>query len=669
MPTIPITIRAENNGVEQVFNRTASAASAMGTAVKNSASGIAQSLKNAVADTEQLKGSLEGVRNAGAGLALASAGALRMAEGFAQAATEAEALGAKMETLLSAAGMSGASEQVRALGDEIAKVASGDNDTIAAELAQAIATGRTRGLVQYGIVIGETGKKAIEAAGEISEAARAQETTNQIMSAGAAAVSRLRENLSTSAQAMNEANHRMAELEEGIGEGSKNAKAAILTGILNPLMSIAEANPGLQEAAGHVLYIGASAGTAIGGILGLGAQVGLLTLAFPNLGAASLAAFTTMKAAAASTIPFLLGVAKALAVPFAILAAGAAVGIAGYEALRATGVLGKDQKSTAEILADTRKTLLGDPAADAAASMNAATSGAGTLPSGFTESVGGVMMEGDATSDGDASTSSDSKAAEKAAKQIERNTAQSIRAMDKSKKQREREAKAALKAQEKEDKYREKLADKLSDSRMEVALERLSASFDVDIARLESTKTEENSAAVELKIKQLEAARLIKEADLKASFSDSEAEGNGREIARIKADSLLARAGIAFSKASREESGTGSDFTRAMQRRASGGGGAIGGSMFGMASGNYGSGSFVGTDPRAMAAGIAAARNGVAAFGGFDGVRADISGGRQKTPSIKATVIEVLSEAFGKRNIQIALQLDEGGVSSGDNWR
>lgn len=321
-------------------------------------------------------------RNTGAAMTVAGAAGLVISEGFAKAALEADALGAKMTALLNGANLSGAKEQVKGLADELAKAGQGDNDEIAKNIASALATGRVSALKQYGVVLSDTAKESIKAAEANGELAGQQELVNQVMLAGASAVKTLRANSSEAALSIFEMEHRMAELAEGIGVGSAAAKAALYEGVLSPILSILEASPSLQASAGAFLYIGSAAMTAGGSILTVASQIALTATAFPGIGASATAAFGVVKVAAASTIPFLTGVATTLAIPFAILAAGAAVGIAAYEALRAMNIggFGDSHKSTAEIMADTRKTLMGDPAADAKAAVDSVMQSAPPMP-------------------------------------------------------------------------------------------------------------------------------------------------------------------------------------------------------------------------------------------------------------------------------------------------
>lgn len=385
MALSPIAIRLTAVGeaaVAGAFGNIGTAAHRMGDAIASESGRSAASLSTTARAASSLTDRLGAIRNAAAGIAVGGAAAGALAEHLAGSFVEADRLGGKLESMMKGKGLEEGIGKVRELGNAIAGLTGGDDDEVSAAIAAAIASGRTAGLREYGIVIDAAGQAAIAAAGKISIQAKSQETLNQVLRAGGAAINNLKEGMDASTVAMGEMGVRWGNIEEGFGRGAAKVKGALYAGVLAPLFSILETNPGLQETAGGILSIGAAATSAVGGVLGLGSQAALTALAFPKIGAAATAAFTTVKVAASSTIPFLLGVARALAVPFAILAAGAAVGIAGYETLRAANIggFGDTHKSTAEIMADTRKLLMGDPAADAAAATKAAMA---ALPAGM----------------------------------------------------------------------------------------------------------------------------------------------------------------------------------------------------------------------------------------------------------------------------------------------
>jgi hypothetical protein len=359
--TLDIVLRAlGQDQVKSALEGVGDSAKKAGEDVSRAGADSARSFDGAIASAVSLTEKLEDVRNTALKVGAGGAALLALGNHLADAALKADGLGSTMAALLSGAGMEGATEKVKGLADEIAKVAGGDNNAIAVEISRAIATGRTKGLAQYGIVIGEVGQQAIKAAGEISEAAGKTEVSNQIMLAGAAAVAKLRENSSEAALSLSEMQHRMKKLSEGVGQGAANAKAAILGGILSPVMSVLEASPGLQTFAGGFIEIGGAGVTAGASMVAFASQalisaekLGILGFAkaadvaasgrVATASGISAAAITAEGNAAlvASGKLAALGRAKALAAGAAKvlgpIAAGVTLGVMGYDALRPEG--------------------------------------------------------------------------------------------------------------------------------------------------------------------------------------------------------------------------------------------------------------------------------------------------------------------------------------------
>jgi hypothetical protein len=274
--------------------------------------------------TENLTRSVEAFRNGAAAFTAVSAGVALFANHLSDSFLEADRLGGKLESMLSGKGLSAGIEQVKQLGNEIAGLTGGDDDQIATAIAGAIASGRLNGLREYGIVVSAEGQAAIEAAGKISEQAKAQETLNQVLIAGGAAAGVLRAGMDESTIALGEFNVRWGNLEEGIGQGAAKAKAAILGGLFEPLMRLAEANPGLQDTIGYILYIGGSAGSVIGSVLTLGSQAALTAMSLKTMGITGVGSFAAIRtgaiaagaatwAAIAPLLPLILAIAAGVA--------------------------------------------------------------------------------------------------------------------------------------------------------------------------------------------------------------------------------------------------------------------------------------------------------------------------------------------------------------------
>lgn len=284
---------------------------------------------------------LETVRNIGVGLAAIGGVGMVIAEGFTQAALEADTLGSKMAALLNGVGIGDAKDQVADLGLEIAKLVGGDDDEIGKAIAQAVATGRVRSLAEYGIVVDKLGQEAITAAQKISAQAGAQEALNQVIKAAGPALDQLRANSSDAALALGEMDVRWGNIEEGIGLGTSKVKAALYNGVLAPIFDIVEASPALQETGGYIFAIGSTALSAGGGILGLVAQVGMAIPALEKMGLQGVFSLSAIRTAAMSATVGLN--MMTLGVTAIAVAAAATVGYVAFAFGQHMGWIDKEQ--------------------------------------------------------------------------------------------------------------------------------------------------------------------------------------------------------------------------------------------------------------------------------------------------------------------------------------
>lgn len=340
-------------------------------------------LDKANSSAERLQGTLSNLTAIGAGATIAGGIGLAMSESFINAGLEADRLGAKMATLLTGAGLSGSIDKVKALSEQLAALRGGDDDEFAATISQAVATGRTRSLIDMGIQIDELGQKNIEAAGKISVAAKQQATLNEVLRAGAGAVETLKATTSETSQTLGKFTVDVGNMQENIGMGAAKAKAALVGGILSPLMGIGEQKKGMQESAGAVLFYGSSALTAAGTVATFAGSIGQAYLALQAKRAASIAdtiatgantvagdinvatmGAETVAAGRASIAYTALARAKMFAMsPVGILGAGLAVGGIGAEAIRRVRVAAGDETapgSFGEMLSNTMARITGD---------------------------------------------------------------------------------------------------------------------------------------------------------------------------------------------------------------------------------------------------------------------------------------------------------------------
>jgi len=285
---------------------------------KEEADKLTDSVEKATDSIGKLHSAFENARNWGAGMAAAGAAGMVLANNLSDAFVEADRLSGRLESLMRGKGLADGIDQVRALGAEIAGLTGGDDDAIATGIAEAVASGRLTSLKQYGIAIDAVGMSAIEAAGKVSDQAKSQEVLNQVLRNGKIAADNLRDGMDEGTAKLGELDVRMGNLQEGFGRGATKIKAAVLGGILEPIYSILETSPALQETTGAFLTIGSGALTAGGSVLGLAAQIGMATAAFPALGVSGTAAMASISAA---SVPVIIALGQILAV--ALLAAAA----------------------------------------------------------------------------------------------------------------------------------------------------------------------------------------------------------------------------------------------------------------------------------------------------------------------------------------------------------
>lgn len=301
MPISPIAIRLTAVGeaaVAGAFGNIAGAAHRMGDAIASEGGRSATSLGLSEKAAQSLSDRLGTVRNAAAGIAIAGVAAGALAEHLTSSFLEADRLGGRLESLLKGKGLEDGIGKVKALGNEIAGLTGGDDDAVAAAIAGAVASGRTAALREYGITIDAAGQAAIAAAGKISIQAKSQETLNQVLRAGEAAVKNLKDGMDASTASLGEMGVRWGNLEEGFGKGAARVKASLYEGVISPIFDLLEASPGLQETAGGIISIGAAGLSAAGSIVGFTAQLGQSYLALRALQAARIANTTAAGAGA-----------------------------------------------------------------------------------------------------------------------------------------------------------------------------------------------------------------------------------------------------------------------------------------------------------------------------------------------------------------------------------
>lgn len=347
--TLDIILRATGaDQVKSALQSVGDAAKKTGSDVQKAGSDSAKSFDGAGASAVSLTEKLEGVRNTAIKVGAAGAAMLALGESLSANYQEADRLSAKMESLLAAKNLSGASDQIKQLASDLSDVTNKDDDELGAQIASAVASGRVAALRDLGIAISAEGEASIAAAGKISAHAKSQETLNQVLKAGAAAVEEMKARLDPATVAVGKFNKDWSNLGEELGKGATRSKAAILGGLVSPTVEFLKLNPGLTATAGSIIEIGGVAVTSGASLVGFAAQaliVGekLSILGFAKVADAaasgrvaiasgiSAAAITTEgNAAALSAGKFgLLGRAKMLAMsPLGKLGGAAALGVA-----------------------------------------------------------------------------------------------------------------------------------------------------------------------------------------------------------------------------------------------------------------------------------------------------------------------------------------------------
>ncbi len=321
-------------------------------ALKDGFKGVGSDAKAAESSVGGLVGSLAKI----AGVNIGAAALRSVSNNLIQAGLEADTLGSKLSTMLNKNEMGAAIGDVQKLGKELSVVTGVDDDEIAKNIASAVTKGRLGGLVEYGIIVDEAGKKSIEAAKGVSELAGRQETLRQVMRAGAEAVGEMRAASSDAALGIGEFDVAFGDAQENVGIGAAAMRAKWLSNFTPILKSLGEGDASALRFAGGLLETGNMAVSAltplysvVEGVLAYKNATNLSKLArIAETGATGAATIATTantaavvangNAAAAATLKF-----RALALarsPLGIAGAGILLGGAIYNATRDEGEAG-----------------------------------------------------------------------------------------------------------------------------------------------------------------------------------------------------------------------------------------------------------------------------------------------------------------------------------------
>lgn len=271
--TLDIVLRAlGQDQVKSALAGVGDAAKKTGEDVSKAGADSANSFDGAGASAVSLTEKLEGVRDTAVKVGAAGGALLALGESLSANFVEADRLSAKMESLLSAKGMSGASAAIKQLASDLSDVTGKDDDELGAQIAASVASGRVSSLRELGIAISEQGQASIDAAAKVSDHAKAQETLNQVLIAGAAAVGQMKANLDPATVAAGEFSKDWGNLVESLGAGAARSRAAILGGLVSPTVDFLKLHPDLAATAGSIVEIGGVAVTSGASLVGFAAQ-------------------------------------------------------------------------------------------------------------------------------------------------------------------------------------------------------------------------------------------------------------------------------------------------------------------------------------------------------------------------------------------------------------
>lgn len=188
-----------------------------------------------------------------------------------------------------------AARQARTMGTDVSSVAQ--------QLGTAYNSGNVGMLKKSGITVSDEEIQRIKDAYAISQKLGQQTFVDVLGPAIKANTAALEDSLTETQQASNDAARAFDDFQTTVGTGSAEAHAAIQSGVITPLLEIANAHPGLLKTAGGVLEIGGSVAAIGGPILGLAGQIGMARLGFAGMGTAAIAAFRSAAAAAIAAAP------------------------------------------------------------------------------------------------------------------------------------------------------------------------------------------------------------------------------------------------------------------------------------------------------------------------------------------------------------------------------
>jgi len=393
LPPIIIRLTGQDDGAKALVKGVKDDLGGVGVAARTAAGGTddlkkslggisSGGLGSVVQDTERLSKNVQGLRNFGAGMALAGAGGIMLSNSLARAAMEGDRAQDTMEALFTKQGEGGRIQELSTWAGKLAHdAAMVDDDPIkeaAAGLAgfgmnagqvmglmdgligqsrlyhqslegvseavgRAFGKGDIAGLARIGVTLSDEDKARMAAVKDAPQAER-QAVMYQVLSASFKQYAlSMTEGLSQAEIAANRTALAQDQAQEALGAGAATANTQI-NSLKTGLANVIAANPGLAAGAGYILTYGSYALTAAGSLIGVGAQIAQLILAKKALDAASAAsaAAKLVEAGATTTLAATEVAAAGAAVieTGAVTAAGTASAAAGGAALVGAGGFG-----------------------------------------------------------------------------------------------------------------------------------------------------------------------------------------------------------------------------------------------------------------------------------------------------------------------------------------
>jgi hypothetical protein len=324
--------------------------------------GFRSSIRATMADSEKLGAVMEKSRNWGAGLAVAGAAGMALGNSLARAAQEGEKAQKMMEAMLNKRGEGGAIEEMTGWAGKLAEEAALVDDdplkeaaagllgfglnakqiqeimpgligqsrlygqsleSVAVQFGKAFSKGNAQQLAKAGVTLDP---KDLDALSKITDHAEKQRRMFELVKGSMERYAlSITQGMSEGEIAANRMALQVDNVMTSLGVGASKAKAQ-LDSMGAKILATIGASEGFNETAGYIEYMGSTALTATGSVLGLASQVGMTALGLKSMGITGVASFTAIRTAAMSAgIAIWAALAPVLPLVLAIAAVMAAI--------------------------------------------------------------------------------------------------------------------------------------------------------------------------------------------------------------------------------------------------------------------------------------------------------------------------------------------------------